>query len=74
MHIFFQSYKLPLVWRVIAAEVPKFRNSTFFASPPPDVITLQLCTPKVVGLKFRLYTVYTLRMKQMKYITSKIMY
>jgi hypothetical protein len=32
--------------------------STFFVRVPPDIISLQLCTPKVVGVQFKLYIVY----------------
>jgi hypothetical protein len=30
---------------------------------PPDVIPLQLCTPRIVGVYFKLYTVYNQRLK-----------
>jgi hypothetical protein len=29
----------------------------------PDIISLQLFTPKVVGVEFKLYTVYNLHLK-----------
>jgi hypothetical protein len=35
--------------------------STFFVRVPPDIISLQLCTPKVVGTKCKLYILYNLR-------------
>jgi hypothetical protein len=34
--------------------------STFYVRVPADVIFLQLCTPKVVGVQFKLYMVYNL--------------
>jgi hypothetical protein len=37
--------------------------STLFVRVPPDIIFLQLCTPKVVGTEFKLYTVYNLHLK-----------
>jgi hypothetical protein len=45
--------------------------STFFACVSPDIISLQLCAPKVVGVYFKLYTVYSVNLKL---ITSKVMY
>jgi hypothetical protein len=36
----------------------------FFVRVPPDVISLQLCTPKVIGVQFKLYTVNNLHLKQ----------
>jgi hypothetical protein len=32
-------------------------------STPPEVISLQLCTPEVLGVKFKLYTPYNLYLK-----------
>jgi hypothetical protein len=37
--------------------------STFFVRVPPHIISLQLCTPKVVGALFKLYKVYNLHLK-----------
>jgi hypothetical protein len=34
-----------------------------FVRVPPHIISLQLCTPKVVGAQFKLYTVYNLHLK-----------
>jgi hypothetical protein len=35
----------------------------FFILVPPDVISPQLVTPKVVGAQFKLYKVYNLHLK-----------
>jgi hypothetical protein len=35
----------------------------FFVRVSPDVISRQLCTPKVVGVQFKLYAVYNLHLK-----------
>jgi hypothetical protein len=37
--------------------------STFFVRVPPDIISLQLCTPKVVGTYCKLYILYNLHLK-----------
>jgi hypothetical protein len=37
--------------------------STFFARVPPDIIYLQLCTPKVVGTQCKLYILYNIHLK-----------
>jgi hypothetical protein len=37
--------------------------SSFFVRLPLDVISLQLCTPKVVGVQFKLYRAYNLHLK-----------
>ena len=39
------------------------RYSTFFVRLSPDIFSLQLCTPKVVGAQFSLYIVYDLHLK-----------
>jgi hypothetical protein len=36
----------------------------------PDDISLQLCTPEVVGVQFNLYTLSNLYLKLLKYVTS----
>jgi hypothetical protein len=40
--------------------------STFFVHVPQDVISFQLCTPKVVGVESKLYAVYNLHLKYSK--------
>jgi hypothetical protein len=37
--------------------------STFLVRVPPNIVSLQLCTPKVVGAQFKLYIVYNLHLK-----------
>jgi hypothetical protein len=37
--------------------------STSFIRVPPNIISLQLCTPKVVGVYFKLYIVYNIHLK-----------
>jgi hypothetical protein len=46
-------------WKVLMPEQPVYSElsgtleqwySTFFVHVPPDIISLQLCTPKVVGV------------------------
>jgi hypothetical protein len=37
--------------------------STFFVRVPRDIISLQLCTPTVVGVQFKLYIDYNIHLK-----------
>jgi hypothetical protein len=41
-------------------------HSIHFVRVSPNVISLQLCTPKVVGVQFKLYAVYNLHLKEIK--------
>jgi hypothetical protein len=60
-------------------------STLFVRVTPPDIIYLRFCTPKVVGVfnsvhpnmlvyNSRLCTVYSLHLKQIKYIAYKIIY
>jgi hypothetical protein len=39
--------------------------STFFVCVPPDIISLQLCSPTVVGAEIKLYIFYNLHLNKL---------
>jgi hypothetical protein len=65
----FVTYIIILTVIIMLTELPVLLDSlkhlclTSLSSYPPDVISLQRSTPKVVGVKFKVYTAYNLRLK-----------